>query len=123
MTSRNKFHASPTVIDGIRFASTAEARRYAELRLLERAGEITHLKCQPKWKFVIDGRPVLIRSDGYPNGRQAGYRADFSYFDRDGHMIVEDVKGGKATVSEAYRLRRAIVEAMHPSIRIVEVQA
>ncbi len=32
----HKYHAEPTIVDGIRFDSKKEATRYAELRLLER---------------------------------------------------------------------------------------
>ncbi len=42
-----KYRAQPTIVDGIRFHSKGEARRYQELRLLERAGEITNLELQP----------------------------------------------------------------------------
>src|SRR5687767_14651384 len=38
LRARHKFGARATTVDGIRFASQAEAQRYAELRLLERAG-------------------------------------------------------------------------------------
>ena len=41
-TTQSKYHAVPTTIDNIRFASKAEARRYRELRLLEKAGEIAN---------------------------------------------------------------------------------
>src|SRR3990167_2292221 len=34
----HKYGAVPTVVDGIRFASKKEARRYSVLRLLEKAG-------------------------------------------------------------------------------------
>jgi hypothetical protein len=118
---RNKFGAKKVEIDGIVFASSKEGRRYSELKLLERAGEISGLEIQPKFKFVIDGRPVLIRSKGYPNGRQASYRADFAYFcKRRGKRICEDVKS-QATRTEAYALRRALVEAMFPGTLIEEV--
>lgn len=117
---RNKYGAQKTVIDGITFDSKAEANRYATLKLLERAGEISHLEVKPTFEFVIDGRPVLIRSEGYPKGRKAKYTADFSYWDGE-KRVCEDVKGGRATATEAYKLRRAIVEAMHPNVRITEV--
>ncbi len=41
MSKYNKYHAQKVEFDGKRFDSRREARRYAELRLLERAGEIT----------------------------------------------------------------------------------
>lgn len=51
--SPHKYHAKPTTVDGIRFASKAEARRYSELRLLEKAGEIKNLEAHAE-------RPSLI---------------------------------------------------------------
>lgn len=117
----NKFSAKPEVFDGIRFASQKEVRRYRELRLLERAGEIEKLECHPVFKFVVDGAPVLIRSNRYPNGRHAKFTGDFAYFDKKrNRRIVEDVKGGQATKTEAYSLRKALVEAIY-HIRVEEV--
>ena len=46
MARRHKYSARPTEVDGIRFDSKAEARRYTELRTLEKAGEISHLELQ-----------------------------------------------------------------------------
>ena len=45
-------------VDGHRFASQKEVRRYAELKRLEKAGDISHLEIHPKFKIVIDGRTV-----------------------------------------------------------------
>jgi hypothetical protein len=117
---RSKYGAEPTVVDGIRFDSKKEARRYQELKQLEKQGEISHLERQPKFKFYIGDRPVLIRSERYPNGRHAGVKFDFAYFDGK-HRIIEDVKGGQSTRTEAYTLRKALVEAMYPAVRVVEV--
>ena len=110
-----KYHAKPTTIDGIRFASQKEARRYVDLKLLERGGAITGLKLQPQFPLLCGGKPVQIRSAGYPEGRKAKYIADFSYVTRDGDMIVEDVKGMDTPVS---RLKRALVEAEY-QIRVL----
>lgn len=104
----NKYNAKPTTVDGIRFASQKEARRYTELMLLASAGEISDLTLQPVFHLRCGGIPVLIRSKGYPNGRRAKYVADFSYIDRAGSWIVEDTKGADTPVS---RLKRALVEA------------
>lgn len=106
-----KYHNQPVTIDNIKFASKREAARYAELVLLKKAGEITHLEIQPKFVFSVEGRPLLIRSKGLPNGRQASYRADFSYLDKSGQRVVEDVKS-PSTRTDGYRLRKALVEAI-----------
>ena len=47
----NKYHAIKTTVDGITFDSRAEARRYRELKLLERAGVIENLVLQPKFEL------------------------------------------------------------------------
>lgn len=81
-------NAKKTEVDGIVFDSGAEALRYSELKLLERAGKISKLTLQPKF--------VLIKGFKY-NGetiRQMSYFADFIYYDIEkGKTIIEDVKG------------------------------
>lgn len=99
------------------FDSKREAQRYLMLKARQDAGEISHLELQPVFKLKVGDRPVLIRSKGYPNGRQAKYIADFAYFD--GHKrIVEDAKGFR---TPEYKLKKAMVEAMFPAVKIVEV--
>jgi len=110
---RNKYRAKPEIVDGIRFASKREAKRYRELKLLEAAGLITELELQPKFKLGTDDAPILMRSERYPNGRRAVYLGDFRYRDdalRDGEIVIEDVKGIDTPLS---RLKRAIVEAQY----------
>lgn len=116
----SKYRNTPVTVDGIRFDSKREAARYVELRRMEESGEISHLERQPSFKLYCGREPVLIRSEGYPNGRHAIATFDFAYFDGN-RRVIEDVKGGKATQTEAYKLRKALVEAMHPMTRIVEV--
>ncbi len=118
---RNKYHAKKKTADGYKFDSLKEERRYQQLKLLELTGEISNLEVHPVFKFSVNGRKVLIRSDGYPNGRQAKYSADFGYFDiKNGIRVVEDVKS-KATKTQVYKLRRAFVEALFPGTTITEV--
>lgn len=78
-----KFRNVPVEIDGIRFASKAEGRRYSELKLLERAGEIRHLELQRRYQLTaFDGTKVAV------------YVADFDYTERrTGQHVTEDVKG------------------------------
>jgi hypothetical protein len=107
-TKRHKYGATAVTIDGIRFASKKEGKRYAELKLLAKAGEINALHVQPEFKVEINGRYVFT------------YIADFSYWQGDetgGRMHYEDVKGVRTPV---YRLKKKIVEAVH-SIEITEI--
>lgn len=106
---RSKYRAIPTVIDGIRFASKAEARRYQELRLLERAGEITALELQPRY-------PIHSRT----GERVMVYVADFRYLAKGARVpTVEDVKGVRTPV---YRLKKKFAEAEY-GIQIKEIQS
>lgn len=84
----NKFGAIRTVVDGVTFDSKSEARRWQELQLLERAGEIQNLSRQVPYdlrawatkgaKGDVVGRIVI----------------DFEYYDvRAAAWIVEDRKG------------------------------
>ena len=92
---KHKFSAKRTVVDGIVFASKKEARRYSELKLLERAGKIENLRRQVPYKIVI----------------AAKYVADFVYVDCfDGAEIVEDVKGYK---TPEYLRKKKLMAAQH----------
>lgn len=119
MTRRSKYGAKPIVIDGIRFASKAEGRRYTELKLLETAGEVRDIECQPTFplEIVVPHNGEVI---------QVGvYKADFRYLYRlagsrlDDVTVIEDVKGGPTTA--VYRLKKRMVEAQH-GIQIREVR-
>jgi len=124
---KSKYGAKPMVVDGIRFDSTKEAKRYSELRLLEKAGLITDLETQPKfpidvvqlwengrwtWRTSRDEPPELIQC--------RVFTADFRYTDTTtGKVVIEDVKS-RPTKTTAYRLRKRIVEAIH-GVTISEV--
>jgi hypothetical protein len=116
---RSKYGAQKTMIDGILFDSIKEAKRWQELRILEKAGEISHLERQPKFYLYGKDGPVLIRSRGYPNGRRAVWKGDFAYFcSIRNKRICEDVKGFRTPM---FILKRAIVEACYPGLEIVEI--
>lgn len=46
---KNKYSNKITLVDGIKFDSKAEAKRYKELKLMEQAGLIKSLVLQPKF--------------------------------------------------------------------------
>src|SRR5687767_7002985 len=82
-----------TSADGLVFDSKAELRRWEELKLLERAGEISGLIRQQEFPLAFNGRAVLMRSGRYPNGRLCTYTVDFSYTDAKGVATFEEFKG------------------------------
>lgn len=112
-----KYRNKPTHYDGHRFDSKRELKRYQELQLLVRAGEIANLRLQVSFTFNINGKPLLIRSGGYPNGRQVRYVCDFVYEDKNGQMHYEDSKG---VATDVYKLKKGLMELFH-GILIEEV--
>lgn len=98
-----------TDLDGNVFDSKSERARWDELCLLERTGVITNLRRQVALPLVIKGRPVKIRSAGFPNGRPAIYTVDFTYTEN-GLEVFEEYK---AFDTPDARLRRAVVEAIY----------
>ncbi len=83
----SKYNAVPIVVDGIRFASKGEAKRYKELALLEKARKISNLTLQPEFELL----DAFTDNQGRRH-RAIKYRADFQYIE-DKKWIVEDYKG------------------------------
>lgn len=113
-TRPHKYGAVATEVDNIRFASKLEARRYGELKLLEKAGEITagSLTLQPKYALhTVTPAGEIVKV--------ATYIADFKYISsRGGHFwVTEDAKGVRTPV---YRLKKRWVEAQY-GIEVIEV--
>lgn len=92
--------AKKTVYDGQIFDSGSEARRWAELRLLEAAGEIQNLRRQPKFvlqnKFKCPWTGKTIR--------ELTYTGDFAYTEN-GHEVIEDAKGKTAPLTQQFEVR------------------
>lgn len=115
--TRPKYLSKKTIVDGITFDSAKEARRYSELKVLERAGKIEALELQKP--FVLCGSVVL-------NGRRKPalrYIADFCYRaleDGDFYRVVEDVKSPATRKLPAYRIKVHLLKAIH-DIAVIEV--
>lgn len=101
----NKYAAKKKELDGIKFDSRKEARRYRELTLLAAAGELKDLKLQVPFDLIVNGQKICA------------YRADFTYTDKAGQFVVEDAKGFK---TPEYRLKKKLVKACH-GVEIREV--
>jgi len=115
LKKRSKYGNKPTVIDGARFDSQAEAKRWDELRLLEKAGEISQLRRQPTFK--------LARSVKFSDEKRAKpalrYVGDFYYVQRSG-PVVEDFKSPATVKTAAFRIKRHLMLAIFGiEVRIV----
>lgn len=91
-----------TTADGI-FDSRKEYKRYRELEMLQRAGEITDLKRQVKFVLIpaqyeetdevyTKGKKKGLKKRGSLLERECSYYADFTYKEN-GKLVAEDVKG------------------------------
>lgn len=130
---KSKYNNTPAERSGesanIRFASQKEARRYDELMLMLKAGKIRDLKLQPQF--------TLQEAYTTPDGkriRAIRYNADFSYecmrpywyeysdkCPEDGwYLVVEDVKGGKATQTAIYKMKKKMLMEKH-GIEVTEI--
>ena len=111
--TKSKYHNRKITRDGETFDSIKEYQRWCELKLLERAGEITELKRQVKFELIpsqkVDGRVVE---------RSVNYIADFVYFSMvTGRTTVEDTKGFK---TNDYIIKRKLMLWVY-GIRIKEI--
>lgn len=109
--SYSKYRAVITEVDGMKFASKKEAKRYTELRLLEKAGQIEQLQLQV---------PFPLHAPNKNRDLLGKYVADFVYTELTGQdriVRVEDAKGFKTPL---YRWKKKHVEAQY-GIQIREV--
>lgn len=108
-----KYHNTKTVLNGIKFDSKLEAERYAQLKILERAGVIRALELQPSFELLPS-----FRKNG-KTWRKTVYKADFRYILADGdRIIIEDVKGSTAVITDVFRLKQKLFEYKYPDYTI-----
>lgn len=121
---KSKYGADKAVVNGIKFDSKREARRYIELRYLEQCGKISDLKMQVKFVLIPAQREpdTVGKRGGIKKGklleRECAYIADFTYIDNStGGLVVEDTKGMRTT---EYIIKRKMLLYFY-GIRIREV--
>lgn len=105
---QNKYKNKKTQVDMYVFDSAREAKRYKELKLLERVGEISNLELQPRF---------ILQDSFKKNGRtyrKIEYVADFKYIEK-GKIIVEDVKGIQTDV---FKIKHKLFEKIYPELEL-----
>lgn len=112
MGRKGKYNANGRRVDGLWFASDAEATRYEQLLVMLHDGMIDGLTCQPQLAVSIRNKHIC------------NYRADFSYriVDDRGYtikLVYEDVKG---MITDVYKLKKKMVEAFY-EMQITEIPA
>lgn len=113
--ARSKYGAVKTTVDNLTFDSAKEAKRYGELKLLEKAGKIARLTLQQRFELCVP-QTDLGGKQIDPAGwwRVIGhYVSDFTYDELSPEatrFVVEDVKGFK---TQMYRWKKKHVEAQY----------
>lgn len=114
-----KYRNTPVMVDGERFDSKAEARRFVELKLLEKAGQVRSIRRQVVYPLIVGATSV------------SKYVADFVYeeaFDivprhscepYDWREVIEDVKSEPTRKTRLYRLKAKWMTALGRPIREV----
>ena len=109
-----KYQNRKTVLDGITFDSKLEANRYAELKVLEKAGVISQIQLQPVFELI----PAFTKNG--KKYRATHYVADFMYYDiQEKKVKIEDTKGYETDV---YKLKRKMFEYKYPDLEIIEIR-
>lgn len=108
-----KYHNKKTVIYGIKFDSKLEAERYAQLKMMERAGVIRDLELQPEYELLPS-----FKKNG-KTWRKTVYKADFRYIlAENDKTIIEDIKGSTAVITDVFRLKQKLFEYKYPELTI-----
>ena len=107
----NKYRAKKVSLKGYTFDSKAEARRFGELMLLERAKKIISLEVHPTYHLNVNGQNI------------GKYIGDFRYIDpRTNYTIVEDVKSPVTAKLPAFKMKKKLMLALY-GIEVKEVRA
>lgn len=111
---RAKYNNKKVTIDGHKFDSLKESRRYLVLKNRQEQGLISDLELQP----------TFVLQDSYRrNGkavRAIKYIADFRYT-HGISVIVEDVKNPATAKDKVYVIKKKILLFKYPALDFVEV--
>lgn len=101
---KSKYNAVRVTDDNIVFASKLEHRRYCELKLLQKSGQIEGLSVHPVFKAIVNGKHVC------------NIILDFQYFDKKANgLVYEDTKGAIPPIS---RLKFKLLRALYPDVDV-----
>lgn len=113
--ARSKFNNRKVENEDGKFDSLKEYRRFKDLQLMERIGEICNLKVQQTFELAPS-----VKFSNEPKRKPAlRYIADFTYT-VNGELIVEDVKSKITREDKVYRIKKHLMLTVH-GIEIREV--
>lgn len=128
MIYKSKYYNVKTkTTDGLIFDSTREARRWEQLLLMQKAGQIKDIQRQVEYELIpaqyesyerYSKKGKRLKDGVHLIEREVKYIADFVYTKVEtGETIVEDAKGVR---TKDYTIKRKLMLAVH-GIRIKEV--
>lgn len=103
MRKRLKYRNIPIIVNGIKFDSKAEYKRFTELELLQKAGKIFNLEMQKDFEL----QPSFQDNQGEKR-RSIKYIADFVYKEN-GVIIVEDLKSKITAEDSTYKIKKKML--------------
>lgn len=101
---RSKYGNKPMVVDGVRFHSKKEAKRWQQLKLDQLGGKISGLERQVPFRLVVEGQLICKLV------------IDFRYFKESpfgSRTVCEDSKGYQTADS---RIKMKLAAALFPGI-------
>lgn len=104
---RAKYGNEPVVLDGHKFDSKFQAKRYGELKNMQAAGLIDDLRLEPSYALHVNGIRI------------GAIEPDFTFM-RSGELVAEDTKT-KVTKTPLYEWKRRHLEIEY-GISIVEIE-
>ena len=103
MRKRLKYRNIPITVNGIKFDSKAEYKRFVELELLQKAGKISNLQMQKDFEL----QPSFQDNQGEKR-RSIKYIADFVYKENEA-IIVEDLKSKITAKDSTYKIKKKML--------------
>jgi len=103
MRKQLKYRNTPIIVNGIKFDSKAEYKRFIELELLQKAGKIFNLEMQKDFEL----QPSFQDNQGEKR-RSIKYIADFVYKEN-GAVIVEDLKSKITAEDSTYIIKKKML--------------
>lgn len=117
---RSKYGNKKATHNGTIFDSRKERNRYITLLALQKAGEISDLKMQVPFEIIpavyekVEKQlKTKVKIVDRCVQRATHYIADFVYTDKDGNMVVEDVKGSSSILTPEFRLKMKLMRYVH----------
>lgn len=113
---KSRYRSKKVTIGSHTFDSQKEGKRYSQLFILQKQGEIFNLELQPTFPLIVGGVPIRDA-----RGVVRKYKADFRYQEKTGRLVVEDVKSAITKQDPVYRLKIDIMRVAYPGMEIREV--